>query len=119
MYTDDVSKAKPFAKAVLRWLSECERFCGENCENEAAAVHIWNEVLVGAGNKGRRPSDFSEKIIIKPREDIEIPGDSDNALDSQSAGRSMDRHGRSADIQSSDVRETEYRGAGSRPCDLG
>lgn len=113
MYTDDVSRAKPFAKAVLRWLSDGKRFCGEHCKNEAAALHIWNEVLVGAGNKTRRPgnnSDSSEKIIIKPREDIEIPGDSDNALDSQSAGRSIDRPGRSADIESSEVHETDIRG---------
>jgi hypothetical protein len=111
MYTDDVSKAKPFANAVLRWLSDSERFCGEHCKNEAAALHIWNEVLIGAGNKRRRPrnnSDSREKIIIKPREDIKIPGDSDNALDSQSAGRSMDRPGRS--IESSEVHETDIGG---------
>jgi Heterokaryon incompatibility protein (HET) len=118
MYTDDISKAKPFAKAVLRWLSDSERFCGEHCKNEAAALHIWNEVLVGAGNKSRRPRnnpDSSEKIIIKPREDIEIPGDSDNALDSQPAGQSMDRPGRSVDIESSEVHETDV---GERVLDL-
>jgi hypothetical protein len=40
MYTDDVLKAKPFAKAVLRWLSESERLCREHRENEAAALHV-------------------------------------------------------------------------------
>jgi hypothetical protein len=111
MYTDDVSKAKPFAKAVLRWLSDSERFCREHCKNEADALHIWNEVLIGAGNKKRRPrnnSDPSEKIIIiKPRKDTEIPSDFDNALDSQSAGRSIDRPGRSVNVERSEIHETD------------
>lgn len=120
MYTDDVTKAKPFAKAVLQWLSDSERFCGEHCKNEAAALHIWNEVLVGAGNKKRRPRNNSgEKIIIiEPRKDIGIPGDLDNALDSQSAGRSMDRPGRGVDVKSSEVHETDIGRRVIDPADL-
>jgi Heterokaryon incompatibility protein (HET) len=98
MYTDDISKATPFAKAVLDWLSDCEEFVKQHWKGDETALHIWNEVLVGAGNGKRRPKKKSdEQIILRRPKKIENDDDIENTADNQHTSQSIDATERSAE----------------------
>ena len=65
---ESLSSVQPFAKELLKWLSKNEKFCKDHCKDEKTALHVHDQILVGATSE--------ERLVnkMKPEEEREAWG---------------------------------------------
>ena len=76
MYSDDLVKVKPLAEALLVWFSASEEFCKSHYHGPSNSLGVWHRVLVGGGNRSRRP----------PRIDLEITSEAYQSTETEPSG---------------------------------
>jgi hypothetical protein len=60
-----LSSVQPFAAEFLKWFFENEKFCKTHCKDEKTAIHVHEQVLLGATSDERRVNKMTRQELFE------------------------------------------------------